>query len=665
MHLRVKFMRFIGKIIKSLLRHYALRIDDVDLMRAQFQELVYLIPILYLILASNAVALLISFSSSGAPLPVLFFPALLVILSATRGIWWYKRRHAQFSDRQIRKHMGNTSVLTVVVAVGYMAWGLALYPHGDAYARGQVVFFLAITQISCVLCLTSLRSAALSVTTVGIAPLCIFLLLADHGHMVVEAIVLSLVGVSMVMILFRQNKTFAELIQSQRDLRNRQLETQKLSDENHLIAFTDPLSQLPNRRALLARLEQVYAKRLMVPDTLAVIFIDLDRFKDINDDHGHQLGDALIMQVGRVLNRLKPAHAMLARMGGDEFAILLECDSALANATALAHRLLAALQLPLHLDGRLFHIGASIGVAGNNDGATSPDELLRRADTAMYHVKEHGKGGVQQFDRSFDEGRAHRQLIERDICTGLAQEEFDVVYQPIVDARTHAITGVEALVRWPRRAAGSLTPDEFIEVAEASGLIQPLGLFVLERACADLRAQPGLHLSVNVSPFQFREPNFAAEIAHILRKTGFPANRLQLEITERNLIDRPESAAHAIETLRNLGISFALDDFGTGFTSIAYLQSYGFACVKIDKSLSAKLAYDPKATMLIAGLVYMASGLDMRVTAEGVETEAQAVILRTSGCHSLQGFLFGRPGTLDQINLMIAQFSQTNQSSAG
>ena len=384
-------------------------------------------------------------------------------------------------------------------------------------------------------------------------------------------------------------------------------------------------------------------------DVLAVIFIDLDGFKDINDNHGHPLGDALIVQVGRILGAQRPARAMLARMGGDEFALLLESDGATDKAADLARRLLAALQMPLSLDGRLFHIGASIGVAGNCEGANTADELLRRADAAMYRVKACGKGGVQSFHPAFDEGRAMRQMIERDICTGLQRQEFDVVYQPIVNARGHDVVCVEALVRWPRRAAGPLSPDAFIEIAEASGLIQPLGLFVLERACSELCAHPDVSLSVNVSPFQFRQADFAHQVALVLEKTGFPPSRLQLEITERNLIDRPDAAANAINGLRDLGIRFVLDDFGTGFTSIAYLQSYGFDGVKIDKSLCARLGTDPQAPMLIAGMVYMACALNMEVTAEGVETEIQAALLQTAGCHKLQGYWFGYPGALADL----------------
>jgi EAL domain-containing protein (putative c-di-GMP-specific phosphodiesterase class I) len=306
-------------------------------------------------------------------------------------------------------------------------------------------------------------------------------------------------------------------------------------------------------------------------------------------------------------------------------------------------RILSILSSPIMIGKHECHIGASVGVAVDLDGATTSYELLRRADAAMYRVKGAGKGGIQHYDPSFDAARDHRAQIERDLRRGLDNGEFDVAYQPWVNAEDGRIVGVEALVRWPRRPDGALVPDEFIEIAESCGLIHELGLFVLRRACADIGPRAGLDLSVNISPAQFRYQKFESEVAQVLSETGFPPERLQFEITEGYLIDHPDRARKAIDAFRALGVSVALDDFGTGFASLGYLQTYDFSCVKIDKSLVADLGKHARASLLISGMVFMGKGLDLKVVAEGVETEQQAAMLRLAGCHRLQGYHFGRP----------------------
>lgn len=628
---------------------YRLRVDDRDLLRAQFNAFVQQVPLLYFILAGNAAAVAMSSAAIDRPVLTRLVPAALCLVALARARWWHRRRAAMFSDAQILAHIRNTSRLAALMAVAFVIWIVLLYPHGNADERGHFVFFLAITQISCVFCLMPLRSAALSVATIGIVPFVGYFTIVDHHRMWVEAINFALVAVGMIGVLNRYNRSFAQLIHSERDLQVRQAETQLLSEENRRIALTDALSGLPNRRALIAHLEDLHTQGPPDPDCVAIVFVDLDGFKMVNDDFGHELGDGLIRQVSVELAQVVGDAAMLARMGGDEFAILVEGAWATVRAQELARLVMAALSRPHMVEGQQIYIGASIGIAGHAGAPVDPYELLRRADTAMYRVKAAGKGDILTYDPSFDEGRLRRQQIECEIRRGLATDEFDVVYQPLVEAQAGTVVAVEALVRWPRRPGGALPPDDFIEIAEAYGLIHPLGMFVLRRACADLLPHPGLKLSVNISPAQFRHPGFEQEVAQVLAHSGFPPERLQIEITEGYLIDHPERANHAIAAFQAMGVSVALDDFGSGFASIGYLRRFGFSGIKIDKSLSAELGSDPKAAMLITGMVHLANGLGMRVTAEGVETENQAVLLRIAGCHELQGFLFGRPAPIRDL----------------
>ncbi|MDI1297363.1 MAG: EAL domain-containing protein [bacterium] len=631
---------------------FKLDTEDKELARAQFLSFSKQMPLLYIILVFNAVAIMVDFFRPEMFLKTVITPLFICAVALTRANWWMRQTGGNnFTDEQIVLYIKRTCMLAVVMTLAFELWCIWIYDSGDAYARGHLTFFLALTQVSSVFCLMTLRAAAMRVAAVSTLSFALFFSWADGGHMLVESVVLGFVGAGMMVVTHRYNLDFSKLVRSERDLRGRQAETEKLSEENRRIAFTDALSELPNRRQLLAQLDMAEGRRRDLPDGLAVIFIDLDGFKDINDMHGHQAGDCLIRSLSARLRDLCPPYAMLARVGGDEFAILIEAPGALAVATAIAHRVNEEIALPILVDRHILQVGASIGLAGNADQA-SAHELLRRADTAMYHVKMSGKGEIAVYDAAFEQGRLRRLEIEAQIGEGLAEQQFEIFYQPVVDAHTRAIVAVEALVRWPRRSAGPIDTQQFIEIAEITGQIHPLGLFVLDRACRDIGSLDTVKLSVNVSPAQFRDPGFERQIVHILEQTRFPPHRLQLEITEGYLLAHPENAVRAIKAFKAMGISIALDDFGTGFTSIHYLRSYGFSHVKIDKSLLVGLLPDSKATLLVTGAINLARGLDMCVVAEGVEQEEQAAILAAAGCDELQGYLFGKPMPVSDLMAM-------------
>ncbi|MFW0765886.1 EAL domain-containing protein [Trabulsiella odontotermitis] len=407
------------------------------------------------------------------------------------------------------------------------------------------------------------------------------------------------------------------------------------------IALTDWLSHLPNRRALIERLED--AQNPGNNEIKTAVFIDLDGFKDVNDVHGHDVGDELIIRIAHTLQAIVPPGGMLARLGGDEFAMTLEGEESEAQASAFAGRVLECLNSPVRLGERTIHIGASIGIASGSPADCLRTELFRRADIAMYHSKITGKGRITHYDAELNSAREYQLMIENDIRLGLENDEFDVWYQPIVDAHTQTMIIVEALVRWPRRPKGELKPDEFISIAETGGLIYSLGQFVLRRACQDLQPLEDLRLSVNISPAQFRDPGFEEKVAGVLGACRFPASRLQLEVTETYVLESPERARTAILNLKNLGTTVALDDFGTGYSSLGYLRRFSFDTVKIDKSLAGLVADDEQAEALVCGAIRVASALGMTVIAEGVETEKQLTLLRLAGCDLLQGFYFSEP----------------------
>lgn len=413
------------------------------------------------------------------------------------------------------------------------------------------------------------------------------------------------------------------------------------------IALTDWLSHLPNRRALIEQLDRISLRGDR--DVKTVVFIDLDGFKDVNDIYGHDVGDILIIHIADMLQTLVPADGMLARMGGDEFAMTVGGEQSEARASAFAGRVLDYLNTPIRIGERTLHISASIGIASGKLQENASSELFRQADIAMYHSKITGKGRITHYDAELNSAREYQVSIENDIRHGLEHDEFEVWYQPIVCARTQVMIGVEALVRWPRRPNGELMPDAFIGIAETSGLIYSLGQFVLARACRDMLAHPNLKLSVNISPAQFRDPEFENKVSSVLKSSGFPPSRLQLEVTETYVLEKPERARAAIANLKALGTAVALDDFGTGYSSIGYLRRFNFDTIKIDKSLAGLVDEDEQAAALVGGTIRIASALGMTVIAEGVETEKQMKLLRLAGCDQLQGFYFSEPMPLSSL----------------
>ncbi|KPF63263.1 putative bifunctional diguanylate cyclase/phosphodiesterase [Porphyrobacter sp. AAP60] len=640
--------------MSALLQIFRLDTSDADLTRAQFQSFCGHIPLLYAILVCNTLAIVFYSFEPSQILQTLIAPIAICTVALVRARWWSRQSETRhLSDAQITAHLKRTCSAAIVMTITYNAWVIWVFQDADVVSRSNLTFFLALSQVSTVFCLMTLRAAAMLVALISTVSFALYFAWVDDWQLLPQALVLACVCAGMVMVTLSFNRSFSELVKSREALRLRQLETERLSDENRRIAFSDPLTGLPNRREFLARLDAIEADEHHCLSTLAVMFIDLDSFKEINDEHGHQAGDELIRTIADRLRQQCPEQGVLARVGGDEFTILLDTsktqESAQPMAVTLAMRLLEEIALPVTVDSHVMQVGGSIGVTANIDASASPRELLRRADLAMYHAKTQGKGKIAIYSDELDKGRLRRLDVEKQIASGLRHGEFDVAYQPIVDTHSGAIVAAEALLRWPRRSRGELWPSEFISIAEATGQIHSLGLFALERACRELRPLPGLILSVNVTPSQFRHPSFGVSVMEILEKTGFPPERLKLEITESFLVTDPNRAIRVVSALRAKGITFALDDFGTGYTSLDYLHSYGFSHIKIDKSLIMGLEPESMSRMLVSSAVSLASVLGMQIIAEGVETPAQANILRDLGCHAMQGYLFGRPMPLEQL----------------
>lgn len=409
------------------------------------------------------------------------------------------------------------------------------------------------------------------------------------------------------------------------------------------LAYYDTLTGLPNRAFLLERLRR---SRVSAP---ALIHIDLDRFKDLNDALGHTAGDALLCEVAERLRSLVDTAGLVARLGADEFAVLLEDAGAdPAAAEQLAGRILAGLNGVYRLGEERHHCSSSIGVGLAEAGAAG-EVLFKHAEMAMYAAKEAGRNTLRVFSPAMEAIVTQRLAVETDLREGLREEQFYLVYQPQVDGAGRVI-GAEALLRWSHPRRGEVPPGEFIPIAEACGLVLPLGRWVLASACRQLArwarepATAHLSLAVNVSARQFHAADFSTELLDLLRESGVPAQRLKLELTETILLEDLEEAAATMAAIASLGVRLSLDDFGTGYSSLAYLKRLPLSQLKIDQSFVRDVLDDPVAAAIARSIVGLGESLELEVIAEGVETPAQRKFLEQIGCRVYQGYLFGRPG---------------------
>ncbi|MBB2675878.1 UNVERIFIED_ORG: diguanylate cyclase (GGDEF)-like protein [Rhizobium esperanzae] len=427
-------------------------------------------------------------------------------------------------------------------------------------------------------------------------------------------------------------------------------------------ALRDRLSGLSNREGLGLAVDRFVAEARQSRRNVLLLYLDLDGFKEVNDSYGHGTGDQLIRAVAAGLKVLIPQGAVLARIGGDEFAIAFLSDGENAAALQLSEQILDFLVDPLEIGRRVVVVGASIGIAMSPAGAIDREELVRRSDLAMYKAKEAGRARMTLYDPSMDADREQRNALELDLRIAIESGDLTLAYQPLVDATTHALNGVEALVRWNRPGHGPVSPEIFIPIAETSGLIESLGLFVLRKACETAKQWPELNVSVNVSPGQFRNPAFTDYVRYVLKQTEIEASRITLEITEGYMIQNPQRTRQSIERLKGLGVKVALDDFGSGFSSIGYLRQFGFDRIKIDRSLVMGVNEDKRQREMLQATVALARSLDIPVTAEGIETEGQAVAMRLFGCDCLQGYLFGKPMLAERITDMLNELRAAEPS---
>lgn len=434
---------------------------------------------------------------------------------------------------------------------------------------------------------------------------------------------------------------------------------ERVSEQRLHAAYHDPLTDLPNRSFFHQHLRTLLAQARRSTRSIAILFLDLDRFKPINDTFGHTTGDLLLQSVARRIENSIRKGDVAARKGGDEFTIILDGIHRPQNAAKVARKILDEIAKPFVIDGHRVAVTASIGIAIYPADGDEVDSLVKHADIAMYRAKDRGGNSYQFFQAGMNESALERLELEQSLRLALEREEFVLHYQPQFEVATGRVCGTEALVRWQHPDLGMIGPDQFIPVAEETGLIDLLGDWVLNTACAQNRTWqerglPAIPVAVNWSARQFNEKSLLEKVGRALRRSGLDAAYLDLELTESTVMQDVDAASDVLHHLRELGVSVSIDDFGTGHSSLGYLKRFPISRLKIDKTFISTLLEDPRDAAITEAIIAMAHRLDMKAVAEGVETAGQLEFLRQPGCDEVQGYFLSRPLPPEQVEGILA-----------
>jgi diguanylate cyclase (GGDEF)-like protein len=444
----------------------------------------------------------------------------------------------------------------------------------------------------------------------------------------------------------------------------------KVAEERvQFLAYYDALTELPNRALLQDRLSKALASARRQKDKVALLFLDLDRFKDINDSLGHPLGDLLLQNVAERLKRCAREQDTVARLGGDEFLIVLTNVKEIADASVAAERFMHAMTAEFVIQGHSLSISCSVGISMFPENGTDSEILIKNADAAMYRAKEGGRNNFRFFTEDMNAQGVERLTLENGLRLALDKKELFLVYQPQMDIATGTISGLEALLRWQHPELGLVPPDKFIRIAENCGLIVPIGEWVLRTACSQARKWqdegiPAVSVAVNVSAVQFRQEDFCQLIRKVLDETGLAPQYLELELTENLLLANADVTFSVLQKLTDMGLTLAIDDFGTGYSNFTYLKQFRVRKLKIDRSFIRDVAVNPDDAAITTAIISMAKSLNLKVIAEGVEDEAQMSFLRAHKCDEIQGYYLSKPLAVDKVSDKLRGHSPEPQARA-
>ena len=629
----------VDDFLRRLKRLFSVPGDDMGLVRAQFAAFSKQVPLLYFILVTSCLATAYTYTRFAPAWLSVYIPGVLAIFCSIRCLWWLRVRvHGRvLGDTYILKHMRVTRTVAPILTMGFTLWGLMLYQYGDGYAKGQVMFCMALTVIACVFCLMHLRPAALAVTLCANTPFIVYFMLDGNGSQRAIAFNLALVSVAMIIILFVCSRDFARLVASQ-------AETRRLSDENMRVANLDSLTGLPNRRWFFACLEQRHKVAARNDTPFAVGIIDLDGFKPVNDTYGHATGDKVLAEVGQRLSDVCGENVSLARLGGDEFAMLVTGDVSPEALNALGRAVACVLRVPYAIGSAHAQINCSIGFAVWPENALTPELLFECADYALYFAKRHRRGETVLFSAEHAAQIRNDSVVEQALQTANLHTELSLVFQPIVSMGTRRTLAFEALARWNSPQLGFVPPDRFIAAAERIGLIGTVTRILFDKALAEAAQWPeDVRLSFNLSAHDVAAHDCVLALIAAVHRSGVSPKRLDFEITETAVVHDFSAARAGVDAFKLMGAGISLDDFGTGYSSLSHVHRLPLDKLKIDRSFVADIATNPASVKIVRSLLGLCADMDLDCIVEGIETEAQVKVLTALGCFTAQGYYYARP----------------------
>jgi diguanylate cyclase (GGDEF)-like protein len=624
--------------------------EDGELLKAQYRAFSRQVPLLYVILMMNAWALALNLHSHAPALLTVHVAGALSVVCVVRIFFWWRKRHVEPDEADARAVLSRTLRLALLISLGFSFWSLSLYDYGTPYTKAHVSFFMAITLVSCVFCLMYLRSAAMLVALVVNVLYVTFFLSTGQPTFIASALNVVLVTIAMLIIVTINYNHFRQMVEAQ-------VRAVALGRENFRLANLDSLTNLPNRRAFFSHLEQTFHATREGGTAFCVGVIDLDGFKPVNDTYGHSVGDQLLREIGaRLEETCQEDGSLAARLGGDEFAILIPNDLAAHELAARGVSLCESLSRPVLLPNARIQVSGSVGFARSEEDVPTPTELMNRADFALYQAKRSTRGAAIIFSQAH-KAMIHREsLIEQTLRASTPSKELSVAYQPIIDIRTGAPVGFEALARWASPQLGIVPPDEFIPIAERTGIISTLTCELLRQSLAAAETWPkGMRLSFNLSARDLTSTDNLLKIAAIIARSGYETSLLDLEITETAFIFDATQVEDSLQFLRDLGCGIAIDDFGTGYSSLSRLHALPLTKLKIDRSFVSGIESNHASLDIVRSLVNLSRNRKLDCIAEGVETSGELAELNRLGVGFAQGYYFARPMTGDQVHEYLAQ----------
>ncbi len=612
-------------------------LDDPVLMRAQFAALKRQLPLCYLLLGSNVLALAYTHYRIAPGLMTFCAPGLLLPICVQRTIFWHRFETDSYTDAQLRRKAKTTVATTGLLGLSFTAWALSLAPYGGAFEQIHVAFFMAITVVGCISCLMHLQPSALLLTVTVTIPFMVKFLTTQNVVLSAISVNFALVALILTMLLHHSYKEFKALVQSKKHLAD-------LSDENFRIANLDSLTGLANRRSFFADLRDTIEAARPEGRRFALGIVDLDGFKPINDVYGHTAGDVVLKEVGYRLGAVLGPATKLARLGGDEYAFVLPDQFDENELQAIGQAICAMLEKTILLPTGRAQITASVGFASYPNAGQSVEQLMERADYALYYAKDHHRGSAVVFTGRHEDAIRARSSIEQELRLADLDAELTLQYQPLYDIGLERVVAFEALARWTNPRLGRVPPAEFILAAERIGLITVLTEILLKKACSAMRDWPDdVGLSFNLSVHDIASRAAIVRIGEIIGESGIDPARISLEITETALMRDFDMARSALLALKATGLQISLDDFGTGYSSLGYVHRLPIDKIKIDRSFMADLTTEKASRDIVKTIVDLCRNLNLVCIVEGVETVEHVLILRGLGCRTMQGFYFSRP----------------------